>query len=240
MRWGYKTGGGSKFPTPIEISIDTHPNVLLTGSSGSGKSYGLLYLLGMLLQDSPEIELYILDFKYSEDFEFLYGYEHYFKGNECFDGVKEYYDKFCQRRQERDCSKRMLLIFDEYPACYNYLSSIDKREKSKKAIEMANAIAEILMVGRGLHCGVWIVTQRADSALFSNGSRDSFMVILAMGRMSREQKGMLFAGEELPDKVYHRGEGCLLADGYPLYEVVIPKIRNMVDWKKHIKKTLMK
>lgn len=31
---------------------------------------------------------------------------------------------------------------------------------------------------------------------------------------------MIFAGEDIPDKVYHQGEGCLLADGYPLYEVL--------------------
>lgn len=240
MRWGYRTGEGSKLPTPIEISIDSHPNLLLTGGSGSGKSYGLLYLLGMLLQDSPEIELYILDFKYSEDFEFLDGYEHYFKGNECYEGVMEYYEKFCRKRQERNSRKRMMLIFDEYPACYSYLSAIDKREKSKKASDMANAIAEILMLGRGIKCGIWIVTQRADASLFANGSRDSFMVILAMGRMSREQRGMLFAGEDIPDKIYHRGEGCMLADGHPLYEVAIPKIGNMIDWKKHIKQVLMK
>lgn len=240
MRWGFKQREGKRNPSPIEISIDSHPNVLLTGGSGSGKSYGLLYLLGMLLQDSPEIELYILDFKYSEDFEFLDGYEHYFKGNECYEGVMEYYEKFCQKRQERNSRKRMMLIFDEYPACYSYLSAIDKREKSKRASDMANAIAEILMLGRGIKCGIWIVTQRADASLFMNGSRDSFMVILAMGRMSREQKGMLFAGEDIPDKIYHRGEGCMLADGHPLYEVTIPKISNMVDWKKHIKQVLMK
>jgi hypothetical protein len=134
----------------------------------------------------------------------------------------------------------MMLIFDEYPACYSYLSSIDKRDKTKKATEIANAIAEILMLGRGIRCGIWIVTQRADASLFANGSRDSFMIILAMGRMSREQKGMLFAGEEIPDKIFHRGEGCMLADGHPLYEVAIPRISNMVDWKKHIKQALMK
>lgn len=240
MRWGYRAGAGRKSPAPIEINIDTHPNVLLTGGSGSGKSYGLLYLLGMLLQDSPEIEVYVLDFKYSEDFEFLHGYEHYFKGDECYEGVMEYYNLFCRKRQERNSQKRMMLIFDEYPACYSYFSSIDKREKSKKASEIANAIAEILMLGRGIKCGIWIVTQRADASLFANGSRDSFMVILAMGRMSREQKGMLFAGEEIPDKIYHRGEGCMLADGYPLYEVVIPKVNNIVDWKKHIRRVLIK
>ncbi len=239
MRWGFKIGEGKRIPSPIELRIDTHCHSLITGASGSGKSYALLYILGMLMQDSPEIELHFCDFKNSQDFSFLEGYEHYYKGNECYDGVMKYYEKFNQKRQEGKDKKRKLLIFDEYPACISYLNTIDKRDKSKKATEMSSAIAEVLMLGRGINCGIWIVTQRADASLFANGSRDSFMIIVGMGRMSREQKGMIFAGEELPDKVYRRGEGCLLADGYPLYEVTFPKISNIIDWKKHIKRLLM-
>lgn len=239
MIWGYGTGDGVKTKSPIKLKVETHPHALITGSSGSGKSYALMYLIGNLLQENPDIELYVLDFKYSEDFEFLTGYEHYFKGDECYEGVMKYYEKFSQRRKQRNSGKRMELIFDEFPSSILYFSGIDKRDKTKKASEMTNAVAEILMLGRGIKVGVWIVTQRADASLFANGSRDSFMVILGMGRMSREQKGMIFAGEEVPDKMYQRGEGCLLADGYPLYEVKIPRIRDMVDWKKHIKQVLM-
>ena len=57
--------------------------------------------------------------------------------------------------------------------------------------------------------------------------------------MSKEQKGMLFSGEDIPDKVYRRGEGILLADGYPLQEIAFPRIRNVVDWKRHIKDILI-
>ena len=239
MIWGYGTGEGMVNPSPILLKLETHPHALITGSSGSGKSYALMYLIGNLLQENPDIELYVLDFKYSVDFEFLTGCEHYFKGDECYDGVMEYYDKFSKRRKKRDTGKRMLLIYDEYPSSILYYGGNDKRDKTKKATEITNAIAEMLMLGRGIKVGVWIVTQRADASLFANGSRDSFMVILGMGRMSREQKGMIFAGEDIPDKVYHQGEGCLLADGYPLYEVKIPRIRDMVDWKKHIKQVLL-
>lgn len=102
------------------------------------------------------------------------------------------------------------------------------------------AVSEILMLGRGIRFGIWIVTQRADASLFANGARDNFMVVLGLGRMSREQKGVVFSGEEIPDKTYRQGEGCLLADGCPLYEVAYPRIRNTVDWKRHIKEILMK
>lgn len=150
-----------------------------------------------------------------------------------------YYESFCKARINGKTEKRHLLIFDEYPAFLNYLSTIDKQKKTKKAGDILGVIAEILMLGRGIQYGVWIVTQRADASLFANGARDNFMVVLGLGRMSKEQKGMIFAGEELPDKIYHQGEGCLLADGHPLYEVAYPQIKNIVDWKKHIKEILM-
>lgn len=238
MYWGYKTGGGSK-PAPLSLDVKTHCHTLLTGSSGSGKSYALLYLLGCLLQDIPEIELYFCDFKNSEDFAFLKGYSHYYSGNDCYEGVMAYYECFCNARIAGKATRRHILIFDEYPAFINYLSTKDKHEKTKKAGNILSVVAEILMLGRGIGYGVWIVTQRADASLFANGARDNFMVVLGLGRMSKEQKGMVFSGEEIPDNIYHQGEGCLLADGHPLYEIKIPIIRSVIDWKKHIKAVLM-
>mgnify|MGYP000429378989 CR=1 FL=1 len=105
-------------PSPILLKLETHPHALITGSSGSGKSYALMYLIGNLLQENPDIELYVLDFKYSDDFEFLTGCEHYFKGDECYDGVMEYYDKFSKRRKKRDTGKRMLLSMMNTLAVY--------------------------------------------------------------------------------------------------------------------------
>ena len=97
-----------------------------------------------------------------------------------------------------------------------------------------SAISELLCLGRGIQFYTWIVTQRADNSLFANGARDNFMVVIGLGRLSKEQKSMLFSGEELPERIYKKGEGILLADGHPLQEVKFPFIRNIDDWKKHI------
>lgn len=238
MKWGYITGAGGKPPVPLSLPIHSHCHALITGASGSGKSYTLLYLLGCLLQDSPEINIYFCDFKNS-DFGFLKEYQFYYGGDDCYNGVMAYYESFCSTRISGKSVSRNILIFDEYPAFINYLSMRDKQDKTKKANDVLGVIAEILMLGRGFGYGIWIVTQRADAALFSNGARDNFMIFLGLGRQSKEQRGMIFAGEELPNKIYHLGEGCLLADGYPLFEVAYPRIRNMIDWKKHIKAVLM-
>lgn len=233
-------GAGGRPPVPFSLSVKSHCHALITGSSGSGKSYALLYLLGCLLQDIPETDVYFCDFKNSEDFAFMKGYPHYYGGNDCYEGVMVYYENFCNTRTAGKTVRRHILIFDEYPAFISYLSAKDKQDKTKKAGDILGAVAEILMLGRGIGFGIWIVTQRADASLFANGARDNFMVVLGLGRMSKEQKGMVFSGEELPDKIYHQGEGCLLADGCPLYEVAYPRIRNIIDWKRHIKEILMR
>ena len=238
MEWGYCTSG--RIPRPLNLPVKSHCHALITGGSGSGKSYALLYLLGTLLQDAPDTVVYFCDFKNSEDFSFLSGYAHYYSGNECYQGVMDYYESFCGMRESRAEHRRHLLIFDEYPAFISYMGTKDKQDKTKRANDVLGAVAEILMLGRGISYGIWIVTQRADSTLFANGARDNFMVVLGLGRMSKEQKGMVFSGEDIPDKIYRQGEGILLADGHPLQEVAYPRIRNVVDWKRHIKDILMK
>ena len=239
MLWGYKVGEVGYPPLPLHLPIDSHSNALITGCSGSGKSFSLLFLVGTLLQENPHIVVTFCDFKNSDDFEFLKGYEHYYSGDSCYDGIMKYYETFSALRVKGRNRIRHLLIVDEYPAMVNYLSMKDKQNKTKKANDILCAISEILMLGRGLQFGLWIVTQRADASLFSNGSRDSFMIICLLGRSSREQRLMLLSGEDIPDKVYQVGEGVILADSHPLYEIAFPKFENITSWKRHIKRILM-
>lgn len=231
MKWGYdlEIYNELDLKVPIRLPVTTHCHALITGASGTGKSYALLFLLGQLLKAEPDTAIYFCDFK-NRDFSFLNGYEHYYTGSDCYDGIMSYYDVFTKVRESGCHSKRFLLICDEYPAFVNYLQGQDRANKSKHATDILNCISEILMLGRGINFAVWIVTQRADAALFSGGCRDNFMVILGLGRMSKEQKGMIFTGEEIPDRVFYQGEGVMLADGCPLRLVKFPQITNISDW----------
>lgn len=231
LREPYKKYG---LAMPVKLGIASHPHALITGSSGSGKSQAVLFLLGKLLQAAPNIEVHICDFKNSEDFSFLNGYTHYYSGEDCYDGILNYYSLFCSARQDRNNKKRRLLLCDEYPALINFLQMKDKSEKTKKAPDILGAVAEILMLGRGIRFGLWIVTQRADSALFSNGARDNFMAIVGLGKMSKEQKGMVFPGVEIPDGIFQAGEGMLLADGMEAAAVKYPLIQDEKEWKRRI------
>lgn len=238
MIWGYDREIYHRYglAAPIELAAASHPHALITGGSGSGKSYALLFLLGKLLQEHPDTVVYACDFKNSEDFAFLEGYRHYYTGENCCAGIMEYYREFCQARESRAAQDRgrRLLVCDEYPALVSFLQMKDKAEKTKRADEILRAVAEILMLGRGISCGIWLLTQRADASLFASGARDNFMVVAGLGRLSKEQKGMVFPGQEVPDAAFSPGEGMLLADGREITGVKYPLIRDMAGWKGHI------
>lgn len=244
MAWGYnhkiilETGQHINISLPVE----THPHALITGSSGSGKSYALCYLLGELVKTEENITVYFCDYKKSDDFSFLDKYPYYYAGDDCYRGIMDYYSRFQDARESGSSGGRFCLIVDEYPAFVSRLQMSDKVNKTKRADEILSAVSELLMLGRGTGggFGVWIVTQRPDASLFKGGSRDSFMITLAVGRLSREHKGMIFPGfsDEIPDRNFQRGEGLLLADGHGLTQVKFPLIDDIDGWKRHILENL--
>ena len=237
LAWGYSLpdyyGLGIRYP--VRRPLSSHGHALITGPSGSGKSFALLWLAGKLLQAYPDIRLTFCDFKNSDEFRFLKPYGGYYAGDHCLQGFRDYYKEFTQARQAGGSARRHLLVCDEYQAMVNYFQAKDKLEKTKNAAEILSIVAEVLMLGRGLNHFAWIVTQRCAAELFNQGARDNFQVILAIGNQSREQRNILFSGEELPKgRIYRPGEGILLSDGYPLEEVKIPRIADVVCWEKHI------
>ena len=236
MIWGYDLQIFAEYglENPVEIPIESHCHALITGASGSGKSKTLSTLLGSALKSDPKIELTFCDFKNSDDFRYLRNFKQFYAGENCYTGVSEFYNKFCTIRESGQPERRRLLIIDEYPAFISFLQTRDKSNKTKEANDILSIVSEILMLGRGLNIGIWIVTQRADSSWFQSGSRDNFMICCALGNISKEQRTMLFAGEELPERIYKAGEGILHADGKELMEVKFPKIIDTDDWKKHI------
>lgn len=226
----------------VSLPVETHPHALITGSSGSGKSYALCYLLGELVKTEEKVTIYFCDFKKSADFSFLDKYPYYYAGDDCYRGIMDYYSRFQDARESGSSDGRFCLIVDEYPAFVSRLQMLDKVNKTKRADGILSAVSELLMLGRGTGggFGVWVVTQRPDASLFKGGSRDSFMITLAVGRLSREHKGMSFPGfsDEIPDRNFQRGEGLLLADGHGLMQVKFPKIDDIDGWKRRILENL--
>ena len=107
MTWGYDAKIAHQYQTKssIQTEIDTHCHALITGSSGSGKSVAVSYLLGRRLQADPKTHIFICDYKNSEDFRFLNGYENYYKGERCYDGIMAFYQRFHETRESGGAEK---------------------------------------------------------------------------------------------------------------------------------------
>lgn len=106
MTWGYDAKIAHQYQTKssIQTGIDTHCHALITGSSGSGKSVALLFLLGKRLQSDPGTQVYVCDYKNSADFRFLDEYTKYYTGDRCYEGIMEFYRKF--QKPENPGSRR--------------------------------------------------------------------------------------------------------------------------------------
>ena len=237
MKFGYdmEIWQKSEIAVPITLDIKAYCHALICGSSGSGKSYALLYLLKQLLDE--DVCLFLLDPKNSEDFAFMKGYEHYYSADACYQGFRDYYEIFTQARKTMQASKRYVLVCDEYPAFILQLKALDTLNKTKMASEILSINSELLMLGRGVGngFGVWTICQRPMATVFQEGSRDNYMITINLGRLSKETKQMLFSDEDIPeDKIFVKGEGLLLADGRGLTEVKFPYIRNIEEWKHSI------
>mgnify|MGYP000003146300 CR=1 FL=1 len=214
----------SKYNITQKITIDlvSHPHILLTGASGSGKSYALKMLIYSSLKE--KVEITFCNFKNSCDFKIIKGYDKYFTYLDCANGLNQFYEQFkTMQASDFEYSKTMhILIFDEYPA---FIMSESLRDK-KQADIYKQMISELLMLGRSYGFGIWLVMQRPDSTFLANGARDNFQTTISLGNLSKEAKSMLYSGEDLPNNTYTVGEGICYIDGKGLLEIKYPHLNN--------------
>lgn len=228
MRLGFRKDFWDKYQIKAEVNVNPllNPSLLLTGESGSGKSYALKLLLSDFLRsrEGKGAELWFLNYKDSLDFRFLKNYPRYFCGEQCSTGFEAFYERYNKiRANEGEEIKHMTIgCFDEFPA---FLLSIQMKDKKLADRYMRN-LGEILMTSRSYKCGCWVTNQRADSAYYINGTREQFhsRILLTRGMPSKESLAMLgFTREDLKSESYGVGEGLAYVDGQGMYEIKFPQ-----------------
>jgi len=194
----------------------SNPHLILTGVSGSGKTYSLTQILARIGRNSGNV--IICDYKSDSTLEFLKGNDCYYNFGACTNGLEQAVEILKTRQKGAECNKPFFLVFDEWSA---YLNSLDKKltecEKSK--------LSMILQMGRSLNVQVIMSLQRPDAQNFGN-SRDNFSTIMTLGKISKEVAGMLYSefSDELI-RVKSRGQGSAIA-GSSLYNIIVPPVRN--------------
>lgn len=213
---------GRKFPITVPYDKMIHWQIL--GNSGSGKSYYTLYLLrNLLVAAGKKVKIWFLDFKNSEDFAFMKGYERYFAGSDCGAGLTDFYNEFQRVKSGEICDGVLrLCFFDEVAGFQIWESAQDKKQAERyKAM-----LLEVLLLGRSMLCGVTVIMQRNDAAYISG--RDQAFVTVCFGKMGRDFKAMVMQGEELEQKdIYLPGEGIIKIDSMGTRFFKAPKLRNI-------------
>lgn len=226
IKAGYDLDAYEKYNVrlPVYIPLLKCPHWLICGNSGSGKSYLTLMLLRNVLREfQTDVRLWIMDFKSSEDFSFLKGYSHYYSGTDCGNGLEDFYNEYqkVKNGETRDGILR-LIVFDEWAGFQIW----ETQQNKKQAEKYKGHLLEILLMGRSMMCGVWVIMQRSD-AKYIDG-REQFFVTVALGKMSREFKQMVMQGEDLEQRaVYSCGEGIIRADSIGTKFLKVPKLRSM-------------
>lgn len=212
-----------KYDLPRIISVHSTeltalPNFLLVGNTGSGKSYGLLTLLGAYIT-LPNVTITICDFKNSfsqfQNSPNFYGY------TDVLQGIRKVYKEFEYRLSANDEERNkqiLVLLIDEYGA-------LVLSQEKKAAEELKMMVSNMLFMGRSLGIRILVGTQRCGAELYSGGARDQFKARCGLGELSREQKQMLFS--DCKDDMTHLngvGEGYLLIDGQELERIKIERI----------------
>lgn len=237
IKAGYDLIMWERFHTrlPIYVRLEKNLHWLLCGNSGSGKSYLLLMLLRDIIAGyGADIKLWFFDFKSSPDFSFMDGYDRYYAGAGCADGLENFYNEYLRVKSgEIQDGKIRLMVFDEWAGFMVYETQKDK----KRAERYKGYLLEILLMGRSMLCGVWVTMQRNDAKYIEG--RDQFFVTIALGKMSREMKLMVMQGDELEQReVYACGEGIIRMDSLGTRYLKVPRLRDIDRVKRQVMECL--
>lgn len=217
---------GNKTPILTDVSINTNSHILISGMSGSGKTYLLNQLYARICLQNKNSIVYFADFKQDDSFTHLRGCKRYYPYDKTIEALNIVYDVLHNRQSGTDRARfPITLIWDEYVANILSLLGTDK----KLAQEIMNKVSEILMLGRSLAVRLVVSCQRPDAIVFPTGSRLNYGIIMIVGAPIKSIYEMLIPKEyfeRIGDRQFKIGEGVVLLQGSELHFIKVPMIRN--------------
>lgn len=202
----------------IGWNVERCPHILVTGSTGSGKSFLIASIMGRVALHTDGM-VWLCDPK-NDDFRYCDGAPRYYGFDACTEGLESFYSAFESRRRGDDPSRSLLLlVFDEWAA---YLNLLDKKQADAQKAKLAT----LLMLGRSFHVHVLVGVQRADAQHFST-ARDQFSIVIALGNISKEAAHMFGFPLDEMEPVSGVGAGHMLINGADLRRVQVPVVNNV-------------
>ncbi|MEN8905410.1 MAG: FtsK/SpoIIIE domain-containing protein [Clostridiales bacterium] len=237
------------------------PHALITGITGSGKTYYLAYIIRMFLSYNAKVS--IIDPKRS-DMSFL---EKYLGNNVAYNGddivtllsneVEDMENRFedFKKHPEYGFGKDyfdygydpVIIIFDEL---MSFMGGSSDPEQKKYVM---NSLLDIIAKGRQAGYFVILTTQRPDTKFIDGSIRDQLSLRVALGKMSNDGYKMVFGtGQNLKLTEKKKGAGYIFIDGLtegpvefnapyldPGYDFIddIEKLTKDLDISKYFKKS---
>lgn len=210
-----------------DFVIDLRKNfsMLISGASGSGKSFFTYYYLTRFISQTVNGEhakIYVVDPKMSDLYKLCQrskmSIAHYGTSNEdAFRIVRHYINEMNRRMEIYNKSDLfdsigidlglppLLLIIEEYSSL---VASMDS--KAKKDFE--NMVAIVAQKARSLSMGVCIVMQQPRSDSLSTNIREQLVNAIFLGVPTRESSQMMFGTTDVPKVKKDKGVGLYSTD----------------------------
>lgn len=217
------------------VDVRDYPHYLISGSSGSGKSYLANELVIQAI--AKEWQVVILDIKRSYGLYRAYS-EYFYEIDDIVDKLKQIESDMYQRLQalqsELDNNPRalavdigykpMLVVVEEY---ISLLSSMDKKQKE----EVERIVKNISVLARQVDIHLMIVMQSAGTENINSTTRSNLTKVLLGNAQSNIMTATFGTGVDIPktNTKMSKGEGLIQLDRISL--VRVPRIDDIDDFK---------
>lgn len=227
---------------------DHNPHALIAGTTGSGKTYFVNYLICNLVYQKADVTF--IDPKFADIKamgELINSNKTACEENKIAKLVREFSEVMVERQKIIADSGKVnatyrdfnmlpqFLIFDELSA---FKSTADK----KIVAEVEAYLKKIILMGRSVGSFVILIAQQPNATIIETGIRDQLGLKVALGNIKNELRLMMFGSEIKLHTLDYRLKGVgyiSLSNGEP-YKYYAPNLGVKFDFIEEIKKLMMK